>query len=263
MKEVQKNVTNLKTKEKIVTDYNIYYLSFKDLFENGIKFFGISCLAVFAFYKNIFMILMCIPVSLIYPFFIKNKLIEKRKNKLLYEFKDFLRTLKSFLDASYSVENGFSLSINEMSMLHGKDSLFVNELIEMCKKIKMNVPIEMIFKKFAQKTHVDEIIDFSEVLIIAKKNGGNVNKVIKNTMQIINDKIEIDTEIKTLTAEKQFEQSIMNILPFIIIIYMNITSSDFLSPLYKTFLGNIIMSVFLIVYILAIRISKKILDIEM
>lgn len=263
MKEVKENVMNLKTKERIVADYNIYYLNFKDLFENGIKLFLISSLAVVAFYKNIFLIILCIPVSLIYLFFIKDKLIENRKKKLLSEFKDFLRTLKSFLDASYSIENGFYLSINEMSMIHGKESLFVNELIEICKKIKMNIPIEVIFKKFAEKTHVDEIVDFSDVLIIAKKNGGNVNKVIKNTMQIINDKIEIDTEIRTLTAEKQFEQSIMNILPFLIIIYMNITSSDFLSPLYKTFLGNIIMSAFLIVYIVAIKISKNILDIEM
>ena len=72
LKEVKENVMNLKTKERIVADYNIYYLNFKDLFENGMKLFLISSLAVVAFYKNIFLIILCIPVSLIYPFFIKN-----------------------------------------------------------------------------------------------------------------------------------------------------------------------------------------------
>ena len=253
---------NLKTPEKQIINYDIYYLTLRDLFENAIKFFILVFFAIAAFYKSFILIIFAIPVSFIYPFCIKKQLIKKRKNILLLEFKDFLRTIQTLLDASYSLENSFLLSVNELSMLHGNSSLFVNELKDMNKKIKMNIPIETVFKNFKERANVEEISDFSEILTIIKKSGGNVNKVIKNTIQVINDKIEISTEINTLTAEKQFEQNVMNILPFLIIIYMNFTSSEFLNPLYTTIMGRLLMTFFLIIYVLAIRTSKKILDIE-
>ena len=262
MGKVLKNITNLKIEERLIHNYDVYYLNFSDLFENAGKIFFIMILAIFSFYKSFILIIFSVPIAFIYPFFIKDKLIKKRKEKIMLEFKDFLRAIQTLLDASYSLENSFLLCANELIMLHGNNSLFVRELRDMNKKIKMNIPIEMVFNSFSNRVKVEEISDFSEMLTIIKRMGGNVNKIIKNTIQVINDKIEIEAEIKTLTAEKQFEQSIMNILPFLIIIYMNFTSSEFLSPLYTTLLGRLLMTLFLIIYIFAIRTSKKILDIE-
>ena len=84
----------------------------------------------------------------------------------------------------------------------------------------------------------------------------------EGTINIINDKIEIELDIELKTAEKKFEQNIMNLLPFFIILYMNFTSSSFLLPLYTTFVGRLVMSVALVVYYVSYSISKKILDIE-
>ena len=181
---------------------------------------------------------------------------------MLNEFKDFLRILKSFLEASYSVENSFALSIKEMTMLNGKDSMMVKELRSIVAQLKLNKPIDKVFKKFADKTHVEDIIDFSEVFIISKLHGGNISKIISNTINVINDKIEVKIEIDTVTASKRFEQKLMNLLPFLIIIYMNISSSSFLMPLYTTITGRLLMTFALVVYFISVKISKNILDIE-
>ena len=147
-------------------------------------------------------------------------------------------------------------------MLYGEDSMMVNELKDMCKKINMNKPIELVFREFALKTKVDDILDFSDVLMITKRMGGNINKAIKNTISLVNDKFDIEIKIKTLTAQKQFEQSIMNLLPFFIIIYMNFSSRDYLKVLYTSIWGRLLMTILLLFYFLSIRISKKIIDIE-
>lgn len=262
MENLSKNVRNLKTPEKLIYDYDEYYLNIKDFMELFFKFMFLTILISIAFYNSYVLIIVLLPICLIIPFYSKNDLIKKRKNILLNQFKDFLRTLQSFLDASYSIENCFYLSIKEVIMLHGKDSYMAVELEDMCKKIKINKPIEIVFKDFANKTKIDDIIDFSEVFIIAKKNGGNLNKNIKNTISIINDKIEVENDINLSTAEKQFEQNIMNLLPFLIIIYLNFTSQEFLYSLYHTILGRIIMTALLIVYFIAVSLSKKILTIE-
>lgn len=262
MESLLKNVQSLKIQEKLISDYDDYKLNIKDFTELFIKSLFMVILISIAFYNSYILIFMLLPVCLIIPFFDKNELIKKRKDKLLNQFKDFLRTLQSFLDASYSIENCFYLSIKEVKMLHGADSMMAIELEDMCKKIKMNKPIEIVFREFANKTKIDDIIDFSEVFIIAKKNGGNLNKIIKNTISVINDKIEVQNDINLSTAEKQFEQNIMNLLPFFIIIYMNFTSSDFLNSLYNTIFGRLIMTILLCVYFIAVSLSKKILTIE-
>ena len=259
---VLENITHLKTQKSLIDDYDLYYLSYKDLIEHSLKALGFTFLVSVSFYNSMILFAMLIPICVIYPFFLKKILIKKRKNELIHEFKDFLRTLQSFLDASYSLESSFPLCIKEMSMLYGEDSMMVNELKDMCKKINMNKPIELVFREFALKTKVDDILDFSDVLMITKRMGGNINKAIKNTISLVNDKFDIEIKIKTLTAQKQFEQSIMNLLPFFIIIYMNFSSRDYLKVLYTSIWGRLLMTILLLFYFLSIRISKKIIDIE-
>ena len=263
MKEiVLENLTHLKTQKSLIDDYDVYFLNYKDLIEHASKAIGFTFLVCISFYNSKLLFIILIPICFIYPFFLKKLLTKKRKNELIHQFKDFLRTLQSFLDASYSLESSFPLCIKDIVMLYGEDCMMATELKEMCKKINMNKPIELVFREFALKTKVDDILDFSDVLIITKRMGGNINKAIKNTISIVNDKFDIEIKIKTLTAQKQFEQSIMNLLPFFIIIYMNFSSRDYLKVLYTSIWGRLLMTVLLLVYFLSIKISKKIINIE-
>ena len=262
MEKISLNVTRLKIPENLISDYNTYYITIEDLVKGGANASLYACLISIAFYNSIMMLFISIPIAIMSPFFMKDEYVKKRKDKLLLEFKDFLRILKSFLEASYSVENAFALSIKELMMLHGKDSMMVKELKVIVSQLKLNKPIDIVFRKFAEKTHIDDIVDFSEVFTIAKMHGGNVSKIIGNTISVIDDKINVKIEIETITASKRFEQKLMNLLPFLIIIYMNISSGSFLRPLYTTFEGRLLMTFALFIYFVAIRISKKILQIE-
>lgn len=262
METVSSNVEHLRIKENLISDYNVYYLSVEDLLMSSMNVMLYIVLIAVAFYDSKVLLIILTPLAIIIPFFEKDKFVKKRKEKLMNEFKDFLRVLKTFLEASYSVENAFVLSIKELTMLHGKESMMVNELKSMVSQLRINKPIDVVFKKFAEKTHIEDILDFSEVFIISKLHGGNISKIIGNTINVINDKIEVKIEIDTVTASKRFEQKLMNLLPFLIIIYMNISSSSFLKPLYTTIEGRLLMTFALVVYYFSVKISKKILEIE-
>ena len=262
MEKVLLNVEHLRTKENLINDYDIYFLSVEDLITSAVNVALYIVLICVAFYDSKILLILLLPLSFVIPFFDKDSFIKKRKEKLLNEFKDFLRVLKTFLEASYSVENAFVLSARELSMLHGNESLMVKEIKSMVSQLKINKPIDVVFKKFAMKTHLEDIIDFSEVFTISKLHGGNISKIIGNTINVINDKIEVKIEIDTVTASKRFEQKLMNLLPFLIIIYMNISSSSFLRPLYTTIEGRLLMTFALVVYYFSVKISKKILEIE-
>ena len=54
----------------------------------------------------------------------------------------------------------------------------------------------------------------------------------------------------------------MNLVPFLIISYISMTSTGFFDVLYHNAVGIAIMTVCLVVYVAAYRLSEKIVDIE-
>ena len=54
----------------------------------------------------------------------------------------------------------------------------------------------------------------------------------------------------------------MNILPFVIIIYIDLTSDGFIDIMYGCFAGRVIMTVSLILTGVSYMLSQKILDIK-
>ena len=127
---------------------------------------------------------------------------------------------------------------------------------------KKNENIENVLKDFARKSDVEEIQYFSEIFGYAKRSGGDMITIIKDTTSLIREKIELDSEIKTIISGKKQEQGIMSIMPFAIVGYLRFTSYDFIAMLYGNIAGRIFMSVCLIVVIVADYIAKRIVNIE-
>ena len=91
---------------------------------------------------------------------------------------------------------------------------------------------------------------------------GEIVSIIAHTADTIGDKIHIEDEIRTMTAAKRFEQKIMNAIPIGIVLYIEFTSPGFFDSMYASIGGRAIMTACMAVYIAAIYLSGKILDIE-
>lgn len=103
---------------------------------------------------------------------------------------------------------------------------------------------------------------FAEVFAYAKRSGGDLIAIIRNTASIISDKNEVVKEINTIISGKKMEQTVMNIMPFGMIIYLRIASPEFIEPLYGNLFGAAVMSVCLVVYAAAFMLGRKITDIK-
>ena len=82
------------------------------------------------------------------------------------------------------------------------------------------------------------------------------------TVQIMEDRIQVKEEIRTLTASRRFEQKIMNGMPVLIVLYIDATSPGFFDGMYTTMAGRAVMTGCLAVYLLSYWLSGKILDIR-
>ena len=57
------------------------------------------------------------------------------------------------------------------------------------------------------------------------------------------EKMSIDREIEELIKRKKSEGLVIFAMPALIILFLNLTSPDYISPLYETIAGRIIMTI--------------------
>ena len=86
--------------------------------------------------------------------------------------------------------------------------------------------------------------------------------ILAKTASVIEQKTETDKEIQLMVSAKRMEQKIMNAVPFLIIFYVSSTSRGFFDVLYHNPVGIAVMTVCLIFYGAAYRLSRKIVEIE-
>ena len=190
------------------------------------------------------------------------RLLEKRKKKLAEQFKESMMILASSLSAGFSIENALAISREELEMLYGSDGMIVEEFAFMVHQIKTNRSIEQVLEDFSRRSGLDDIKNFAEVFSVAKRSSGDVGGIMRHTAEIIRDKMQVHEEILTMTASRQFEQRIMNVIPFFIVFYVESASPGFFQQMYGTGMGRILMSGCLIVYLISYILAKKILEIE-
>ncbi|MCI8659756.1 MAG: type II secretion system protein F [Lachnospiraceae bacterium] len=216
----------------------------------------------FTFYRSIKVFLWISPLALVGAATERRKRIRQRKKELAVQFKESMMIIAASLSAGFSIENALSVSVEELSMLYGRDGMIVQEYAFMVQQIRTNRPVEKVLEDFARRSGLEDVQSFAEVFSVAKRSSGDLGSIMRHTAEIIRDKMQVREEILTMTASRQFEQKIMNMIPFFIVFYVESSSPGFFGQMYGTGMGRILMSICLVMYLISYVTAKKILEIE-
>ncbi len=190
-------------------------------------------------------------------------LMEERRWKLNLEFKDAILALSAALEAGYSPENALEEACKDLRQIYREDDMILQEFAYISNQLRMNITLERALEDFGERSGIEDIQSFSQVFATAKRTGGDLIRVIKTTVSIISDKIEVKRDIITLIAGKRLEANMMKVIPLLIIAYLTIFSPGFLDPLYNNTFGIMIMTLFLMIYLGAFFIIDRIVAIEL
>lgn len=221
---------------------------------------GIVGVFAFVFYKSLFVFLLFFPFAFLYPCYRYKSFKKSRQNQLNIQFKNAMLSVTSSLNAGYSVENAFREAYKEVVLMYGKQAIIVREWKNIVNGLELGWSIETLIEDFAARSEIHDIQNFSEVFQIANKSGGNLCAIIRQTTEMIEDKIRVQEEIVTATTAAQYEGMIMQVMPLLIILYMNLTSGDFFHVLYEGVLGRTFMTICFLAYIGIVILQKKIME---
>lgn len=244
-------------------DYSRYVFSLTEKIQCLAVSLSATMLLAWLFYRSLWGMVLFPVVLAVISRQMKREKLKKRKIQLLQEFKAAMQALAAALLAGYSMENAWRETERGMTGLYGKKALIVKELCRMNAAVRVNEPIEQALAEFAGRSGCEEIEDFAEIFLFAKRSGGDYVKIIRTTIQKMNGRMEVEQEITAVLAGKRLEGRIMNGMPLFILAYMTVTSGDFLDVLYGNTLGVCIMTAVLAGYGAALRLSARVLEIPL
>ena len=243
-------------------DYRSYKMRPAEILKYGTAGFAIGCVICFLCYNTV----LSLPLAGVTAFFflraMRKRLGEKRRKTLLYHFGSFISSLHNAMRSGYSLENAVSVSAKEMAALYGPDDDMTMELKYMENRIRMNVPPEEILKDLGIRSGIADIGLFAELVAVAKRTGGNMGRLLDDTWRTICGKIDTKQEIDRHLSSVRFEQTIMSVMPAVIILYMRFSFGGFMDGLYGNTAGIVIMTACLGLYAGAFLLGRKIVKIE-
>lgn len=243
-------------------NYRQYHFGKKDIWKLILGSLLLSSTIAFLFYRSIWGIL-CMP-AVFFLLYKREKETgkERRNQELLEEFINGIRVLNTSLQAGISMENAWKEVQKELLIMYGENALFFKEVKEINHSVALNVPIEKLVLQFAYRSGLEDIIIFAELFEYGKRSGGNWCRVIGDVVQHIQDKYDARKEIEVMIASKKLEQQVMNVTPLGILLFLQVSSWDYMSVLYHNPTGVMCMSVCLVGYGLALLLSERILRIQ-
>ena len=187
---------------------------------------------------------------------------ERSRVRLREEFKEALGSMVTALRAGFSAENAVKETCMEMELLYGRESEICREFSLMIRGMGAGMPLEQMMCDFGERSGIADVKEFAQTFVIARRSGGNMVEIMSRTVSLLQDRMEAEQEIGLSIAARRMEQRIMNVVPFLIVLYIELTSENFFAPLYHNPFGVIVMTVCLLLYLAAFAAAEKIVRIR-
>ena len=240
----------------------LYRMRARDIMFYGGIGYGVTALVVMIFYRSLTLsIILGTAAAAVYPLWKRKDVCERIKRKVTLEFKESLYSFSALLRAGESMETAFQTTVSEMD--REQYPCLYEPWQRMAACIQLHQRLEDLLTEFAEETEIDEIMSLAQIIRISKRTKGDLVHDIDQTAELLKQKIEMQQELEVLLAKKKAEQSIMNLMPLIVIGMLTMLAPDYVEPLYTTLTGRMVMTVCALMIICSLALSRKFSDISM
>ncbi|MCI5622204.1 MULTISPECIES: type II secretion system F family protein [Anaerostipes] len=206
---------------------------------NFLKGICISVFICWLFFNSAKMLIFMIPLAFPWMKYQRGKERKKQKEVLQRQLKEMMLSVSNSLSVGYSLEHALEIALEDLKILdEGKGGVLEKELELLIISMKVNEPVEKLLIKMAENINLEELTQFAQIVVIVRKNGGNLMEIIGKTVNHLNESMQLKEEIRTMTAAKQMEKNIMTVMPFFVLFYVRMTNPGYFSVLYETVLGK-------------------------
>ena len=246
----------------MINDYQIYEFTRKEKIVAFFQGMALNALISILFYNSMIAMIPGIVVVILFMKEKKRLLMRKRLRRMREDLKEFFHSLIAALQTGRSMENAFLQGSRDLAEYLGKETEIVIEMRKICAGVSVGESLERLILDLSERTQMEELEYFAEVFSVAKSSGGNLILIMKNTIRMLQEKMDVADEIYTIITEKQLEFYLMCVIPLGIIFYMRIGAETMIEQLYGNVMGIVVMTGCLMIYGGCYFYGKRLLEFE-
>lgn len=195
-------------------------------------------------------------------FMSEQKAIRKRMMNLRMQFYDMLEAMSVAMRAGNPVIKALESARDDLSMIYALDSDILLEMDIIIRKFHNAISLSDAFADFAERSGLEDIDSFASIYATIEGKSSRADEIVRETQQIISDKMEIEMEIDTMMTAAKSEVNIMLFMPVVILGVIAYAGAGFMDAIYTTVPGRIVATLGLIVFFISFFIAKKFSNIE-
>lgn len=186
-----------------------------------------------------------------------------RRKKLRVQLRDLLFCISASFATGRHMTESLIEAEPSLAGIYGEEGIIVGETREMIRAIREEGKSETdVLKDFARRSGLDEADEFVRVYEACRESGGDMVGAVDRCAAVIGEEIEIDEEIRTELAQRKYEGRLITAMPAVILLFLRITSADYIAVMYDTWAGRILMTAALAVTAATLWITERITDID-
>lgn len=267
----QKKAKEKKVKEKknkivenhgitgVGTDYTVYILSAKERLLAIAVGFAVGFGASYIYFSSKLLgIIVGIILAMKAPSIFRDMQHKKRLKELRLQFRDLLESLSNSYTVGMTANRAFHEAYADMVSEHGEGSYIANEVALICSAHDtQGIEIKDMINDFGDRSGLDDVKSFASVFDVSTNLGGDVAKVVRETRDMIGDKIETELEIQTMVTGQKNQLNVLAVMPIVMSFLTRFFGDGSVS-----LLTIIVKIVALVLFVFAYWLGTRIVDIK-
>ena len=235
--------------------------------DHAIKFligFAAGGAVLFIFYKIILLaIIGGVAVGVVYIFASARDAVAKRTTRLRTQFFDLLEAISVSMRAGNPLIKAMQSAREDLILVYPENSDIIIELDVIIGRFNNAVPMSEAFADLAERSGLEDIASFASIYATIEGKSGREDEIVRETQQIIADKMEIEMEIDTLLTAAKAELNIMLFMPLVILGVIGYAGAGFMDAIYTTSAGRVVSTGGLVIFIVSFIMAKKFSNVKL
>lgn len=199
---------------------------------------------------------MCLIVVAVGPTIYIEILRRKRVEALEMQLDSFILALANALKSTPSIGAAFNSVVTVVS------EPIKSEVDLAVKEMKVGSTLDQALLHMASRVGSRQLDSALSAILIGRQVGGNLPKVLETTAMTLREMRRLEGVVRTKTAEGKAQLWVIALLPFGMLVGLNVIFPGYFQPLTGSLMGYLLIAFCTICWVVSIVLARKILNVD-
>ena len=190
------------------------------------------------------------------PKFYLNRRRKSRVDKLNAQLPETLTMISNSLKAGFGLLQSLNLAAEQL------EQPISSELARTIHEMNIGSSAEEALLGLSERSGSYDLDIVVTAILVQRSVGGNLGEILDTVAGTMRERIRIRGEIQTLTAQQKLTGIIIGLLPLGVAVLFQFLSPGYMSPLFTTLVGKMMIAVACVMEVVGILIIQRVLTIE-